>query len=182
MPNIYLIRHGRAAAGWGESVDPGLSSLGREQAAQASKTMQNMHRMPIISSPMARASETAAPLARAWDCMVEFDPRFSEIPTPEHIPFNRKEWIKDILSKHWRAMEPALQAWREDLLAALQSLEQDTVVFTHFIAINAIAGNALNDDRVMVFLPDNASVTSVAVHGPSIALIEKGREMTTHVG
>jgi len=131
---IYLIRHGRAAAGWGESDDP------------------------------------------------EIDPRFSEIPTPEHIPHNRKAWIKDILSKRWDALDIDLQAWRETLLTALCSLKQDTIVFTHFIAINAIAGKAMHDHRVLVFLPDNTSITSVKIEGLAITLLEKGAEMTTAVG
>jgi broad specificity phosphatase PhoE len=182
MPKIYLIRHGRAATGWGESVDPGLSPMGQVQAEQASKAMQLRQAMSIISSPMARAQETAAPLATAWQKTPEIDQRFSEIPTPKHIPATRKAWIDDILSRNWDAMAPVLQAWREDLLIAVQSLQQDTVVFTHFIAINAIVGCALNDSRVMVFMPDNASITMVQPHESSIVLLRKGQEMFTLVG
>ena len=163
MPKIYLIRHGQAAAGWGESDDPGLDSIGHEQAVQVFQTLPAINPMPIVSSPMARARETAEPLAQAWECAPEIDPRFSEIPTPEHIPYNRKAWIKDILSKHWDALDTDLQAWRETLLTALCSLQQDTVVFTHFIAINT-------------------SITSVKVEGSVISLLEKGTEMPTIVG
>jgi broad specificity phosphatase PhoE len=182
MPKIYLIRHGRAAAGWGESDDPGLDSIGHEQAVQVSRTMQALNPMPIVSSPMKRARETAEPLAQAWERASEIDPRFSEIPTPEHIPHNRKAWIKDILSKRWDALDTDLQAWRETLLTALCSLQQDTVVFTHFIAINAIAGKAMDDHKVLVFMPDNTSITSVKVEGSVITLLEKGTEMPTIVG
>lgn len=182
MPKIYLIRHGRAAAGWGESDDPGLDSMGREQAVQVSQTMQALNPMPIVSSPMARARETAEPLAQAWERAPEIDPRFSEIPTPEHIPYNRKAWIKDILSTSWDALDTDLQAWKKNLLTALCSLQQDTVVFTHFIAINAIAGKAMHDHKVLVFMPDNTSITSVKVEGSVITLLEKGTEMPTIVG
>ena len=182
MPTIYLIRHGQAAAGFGDSADPGLSRTGQEQAEQAADTLQAMPPMTIVSSPMARARETAAPLASAWRCTPVVDTRFSEIPTPEYIPVTRQEWIKDILSRGWDEMEPVLHVWREDLLTAIQSLKQDTVVFTHFIAINAIVGCALKDNRVMVFLPDNASITSVKTRGSSIALLQKGREMPSLVG
>ena len=182
VPKIYLIRHGRAAAGWGESDDPGLDSMGREQAVQVSRTMQAINPMPIVSSPMKRARETAEPLAQAWERSPEIDPRFSEIPTPEHIPYSRKAWIKDILSKRWDALDTDLQAWRENLLTALCYLKQDTVVFTHFIAINAIAGKAMHDHKVLVFLPDNTSITSVKVEGSVITLLEKGTEMPTIVG
>ena len=182
MPKIYLIRHGQAEAGWGESTDPGLDALGREQAEQASKTMQAMHPMPIITSPMARARATAAPLAEAWQSIPRIDPRFSEISTPENIPTTRKAWIKEILSSRWDAMAPVLQDWREDLLAAVRTLKENTVIFTHFIAINTIVGYALEDNRVMVFMPDNASITSVKALDSSIVLLRKGQEMSTQVG
>lgn len=182
MPKIYLVRHGRAAAGWGETADPGLDDKGRDQAAHAADTLAALSPMPIVSSPMARAQETAVPLARAWGCAPGIDPRFSEIPTPAHMPANRKAWIKAILSKRWDAMTAELQTWREDLLAAVRSLRTDTVVFSHFIAINAIAGEALGNSSLVVFLPDNASITRVAVNGTAIALLEKGAEMPTIVG
>lgn len=182
MPKIYLIRHGRAAFGWGEAADPGLSRAGCEQALQASKIMQARQPMSIVSSPMARARETAKPLADAWGCTLELDPRFSEIPTPKNIKANRKVWIKDTLSKHWDAMERELQVWRDDLLAAVRALNADTVVFSHFIAINAVVGKAMGDGRLVVFLPDNASITLVEVQGPVITLLEKGAELPTLVG
>ena len=182
MPKIYLIRYGRAASGWGETADPGLSTVGREQALQASKIMQAMQPMSIVSSPMARARETAAPLADAWDCPLGIDSRFSEIPTPRHMIANRKVWIGAILSKRWDAMDADLQAWRDHLLAAVRELKEDTVVFSHFIAINAVAGEAAGDGNVVVFLPDNASITLAETRGPVITLLEKGEEMPTLVG
>lgn len=33
MAELYLVRHGRAAAGWDTALDPSLDQLGREQAA-----------------------------------------------------------------------------------------------------------------------------------------------------
>ena len=182
MPKIYLVRHGHAAAGWGETADPGLDVKGKDQAFGAADFLAAMSPISIVSSPMARAQETAAPLAQAWGCTPKIDPRFSEIPTPRHMPANRKAWIKDILSKRWDAMDAELQAWRKDLLEAIRSLKADTVVFSHFIAINAIAGEALGNSSLMVFLPDNASITMVAVEGPAITLLEKGAEMPTLVG
>ena len=86
------------------------------------------------------------------------------------------------MSTSWDVMDGELQAWRENLLTAARSLKQDTVVFTHFIAINAIAGKALDDHNVVVFLPDNTSITSVKVEGSAITLLQKGTEMPTIVG
>ena len=79
-------------------------------------------------------------------------------------------------------MEPQLQVWRQDLLAAVRSLVEDTVVFSHFIAINTLVGHALLDNRVTIFLPDNASITSLKIEATSIELIQMGTEMPTLIG
>ncbi|MBW1892038.1 MAG: histidine phosphatase family protein [Deltaproteobacteria bacterium] len=203
MPTIYLIRHGRAAAGWGESVDPGLDGTGKKQAAGILKTLGEMQPMPIVSSPMARAretaeplaktwncipvidsrfTETAEPLAKTWNCIPVIDSRFTEIPTPANIPSSRKAWIKAVLSKNWDELSGELQAWRENLILAACSLPVDTVVFTHFIAINALVGKAVRDNNVLVFLPDNTSITSLTVNGTSLMLLGKGRDAAVTVG
>ena len=37
---IYLVRHGEAAAGWGDHPDPGLSALGQKQAKAVAVELQ----------------------------------------------------------------------------------------------------------------------------------------------
>ena len=34
MPRLHMVRHGKAAAGFGESADPGLDALGKAQAEE----------------------------------------------------------------------------------------------------------------------------------------------------
>ncbi|NDD98259.1 MAG: hypothetical protein EBZ93_12340 [Actinobacteria bacterium] len=51
-------------------------------------------------------------------------------------------------------------------------LSRDTVIFSHFIAINAVIGACRGDDRVVIASLDNASVTIVDVDDsrrPSLA-------------
>ena len=65
MPKLYLIRHARPAAGWGEDADPGLDATGQQQAEAAARTLaQTLDRMPIYTSPLRRCRETARPLER----------------------------------------------------------------------------------------------------------------------
>ena len=58
---IFLVRHGEAAASWGEATDPGLSDKGREQAECAADELASMlgDYTTIVSSPLLRAQETA---------------------------------------------------------------------------------------------------------------------------
>jgi broad specificity phosphatase PhoE len=76
----------------------------------------------------------------------------------------------------WRSAPTPLAAWREDALAVLGSLREDSVIFSHYVAINVAAGSALGDDRVVVFSPDNCSVTIFETENGKLHLLEKGFE------
>jgi broad specificity phosphatase PhoE len=67
-------------------------------------------------------------------------------------------------------------ARRQGVIEALLALDADSVVFTHFIAINVVVGAATGDDRVACFWPDNGSITIVEADGSSLSLIERGDE------
>ena len=38
--DIYLVRHGEAAASWAQATDPGLSEFGHEQARAAARLLR----------------------------------------------------------------------------------------------------------------------------------------------
>ena len=59
---LYLIRHGRASAGFAEASDPGLDEVGRTQAETAAQELASLGPLPLITSPLKRARETAVPL------------------------------------------------------------------------------------------------------------------------
>jgi broad specificity phosphatase PhoE len=60
---VYLVRHGEAAASWETAVDPGLSVAGQQQAQALLDTFGATPPRRLVSSPLQRAQETAAPLA-----------------------------------------------------------------------------------------------------------------------
>ena len=55
----------------------------------------------------------------------------------------------------------------------------DTVVFSHFIAINVLIGAALGDDRLVIRSLDNCSVTVVDIVDGVVTLVEGGHEADT---
>ena len=59
MATLYLVRHGQAAASWGEEPDPGLNALGHGQAARMAAALAALGPMPIMISPLRRTRETA---------------------------------------------------------------------------------------------------------------------------
>jgi broad specificity phosphatase PhoE len=176
MARIHMVRHGRAAAGFGESHDPGLDELGQKQAEDVAQELAPGGPLPIMSSPLRRTRETATPLAKLWRTEPVIEEAVAEIPSPTDNLQERVAWLREFMAGSWRNATPALAQWREDVIAALLAIDEDTVIFSHYIAINVAAGTALDDDRIVVFSPDNCSVTVFGNDAGSLRLIEKGRE------
>lgn len=177
MPRIYMVRHGRAAANFGQSLDPGLDELGREQSETVAKDLAPLGPLPILSSPLARTRETSFPLSRIWNQKPVIEPAVAEVPSPPGSTLeSRAAWIGEFMASTWRTVTPELATWREECIAAVKAIPHDTVVFSHIIAINVIAGAATGSDKVVVFLPENCSVTIFETDGNSLHLIEKGQE------
>jgi len=182
MARLYLVRHGHAAAGF-DVADPGLDELGRSQAEQAARTLRDKGPLAILTSPLARARETASPLAKAWGREPVVEHAIAEIPTPPQFSVaERVPWLRAFMSGTWRGADPALARWRQDVVATLASVTEDTVIFSHFIAINVGVGHVLADDRVVVFSPDNCSITVFETDRGALKLVERGHESATRVG
>jgi len=181
MAKLYLIRHGEAAGGWADDLDPGLSALGREQAAKVAERFAAMPPLQMLSSPMRRTRETAEPLMKAWNVEPTIDAGVSEIPSPTEDLTERTKWLRAMMPGFWGTQTPAIQSWRANVVRALTDLPQDTVIFTHFIAINAAVGAATGNDKVTVFRPDNCSVTLLRSVVDELQLLELGAEGETRV-
>ena len=65
MTRIYMVRHGRAAAGWNVDPDPGLDELGRQQSLTVASRLSRLGPLAVLSSPLLRCQQTAFPLATA---------------------------------------------------------------------------------------------------------------------
>lgn len=189
MPLLHLVRHGQAHSAWGDHLDPGLSDLGRAQAVDTcAELTRTLAPCAIRTSPLARAQETALPLSINWSTSPVVDASFGEIPSPPGVGLpERSTWLRSALASHWADLGPEVDAWRAALLGAVArvgALGVDTVVFTHFVAINAVVAAATADDAVTVFLPANASVTVLDVPpaGGSPRVVALGSEATPEVG
>ncbi|HKD22365.1 MAG TPA: histidine phosphatase family protein [Rhizomicrobium sp.] len=182
MPRLYLVRHGRAAATFAEAADPGLDALGRSQAEAVATRLAPLGPFALVSSPLKRARETSEPLAARWRREPAIEPAVAEIPSPPGMGLaERAEWLRGFMAGSWRDASRDLAQWREEAVAALAALRDDTVIFSHFIAINVAAGAAERDDRVILFRPDNCSVTILDVENGALRLVERGHEAETKV-
>ena len=179
MATVYMVRHGKARAG--DGLDPGLDDLGREQARATAAALGGKGPLPILSSPFARARQTSQPLAELWGKDVAIEPRVAEIPFPTEDPAERSRWLARAMAGTWHDLGGGLVAWRDALVDCVRRQPGDCVIFCHFIAINAAVGAASGDDRVVVFRPDNGSVTTFDNADGALRLVELGREAQTRI-
>jgi broad specificity phosphatase PhoE len=183
MARITLVRHGQAAAGFGEDHDPGLSPLGQQQAAAAADAVvaQLDGPLPILCSPLRRCRETAQALADRWDVTPTVDAAVGEITSPTDDLAGRTAWLRLAMQGTWSALDDERLAWRDAVVARLLQIDTDTVVHSHFIAINAAVGAALGEDRVVCFAPDNCSITTLETDGRTLSVVTLGGQAMTEV-
>ncbi len=190
MTVLYLVRHAKPAATWGEATDsklddPGLDELGRAQAQTTADTLRKLlPALPVYTSPLQRCRETAAPLASHWRCEPIVSPQVAEIPSPPLKAQAKRIWLTKGMEGTWPQLQtdspmgsPDYLAWRMSLLDSLFELTTDSVIFSHFIAINVAVGAAQGHDRVISFRPGHASVTEIEIFGKHIAIRKLGAEL-----
>ena len=111
--HLYLIRHGQSYVNlpdWtGVNADEPLTELGQQQATAlaawlSARLAQVNH---IYASTMARARETAEPLARAYGMTITFDDRAREIGNNrvDHTPWPPEAWPNQYVD-FWASARP----------------------------------------------------------------------------
>jgi broad specificity phosphatase PhoE len=183
VARLYLVRHGQPLARYDQDHDPGLDEVGRAQAEAAAAELAPSGPLPVVTSPLRRTRETAAPFERQWNTTAAVEPAVGEVESPTDDLAGRSAWLVEILraNRRWDELDDERQRWRAGVVDALLALDADTVVVTHYIAINAAVGRATGDDRVVNFRPDNCSCTVLESDGRTLTLVELGRQRETAV-
>lgn len=170
--DLLLVRHAlpvRIEGGDGPA-DPELSELGRRQAAAAGAWLAHEAVDAVVTSPLVRARETAAPLAERTghdvaivDGLAEFDRE-----APWYIPI---EELKAADDPRWHAMlagewdlDP--DEFQRSVVEAVDGIIEanpgaTVVAFCHGGTINAYLSAVLGLDTLMFFVPDYTSVSRV---------------------
>jgi broad specificity phosphatase PhoE len=177
VTRLILVRHGRAAGGWDDDLDPGLDDLGRAQAEAMADLVAPLGPLPILVSPLRRTRETAAPLEQRWGTPATVDDAVGEVPSPPDVPMReRTTWLREAMGGTWADIGEEYVRWRDGVVARLLTVEVDTVVVSHFIAINAAIGAAVGSDQIVVAALDNCSRTVIDAVDGRLILIEQGSE------
>ena len=181
---IYLIRHGEAEKSWEEDSDPGLSDLGKQQSKEIIEIMIEELKgkeFRLLTSPLKRAQQTAMPLQKFTGINIEIDETFAEIPSPGIPLKERKEWLKNLFDKNLKSFEGVQENWMQLILKKIPSINQNTVIFTHFMVINCLVSWLENKETMVNFYPDNCSITKLEISNGLVSLSKKGEELKTIV-
>ncbi len=63
----------------------------------------------------------------------------------------------------------------------MESLEKDTLIFSHFMTINAIIGWINSNEKVVSYYPNHCSITRIKKVGNQFFIKALGEELTTIV-
>jgi broad specificity phosphatase PhoE len=130
--------------------------------------------LPIMVSPLRRTRETAAPLARRWNVIPTVDAGVGELVAPPNPIPDHAGWLRALTTGRGADAPEVMTPFRNRVLGAIRSITTDTVIVTHFLAINAIVGEAIGDDRVTIFAPAHCSRTTIEMADGVLTLVEFG--------
>ena len=189
---LLLIRHGQSDFGSegfrtsprGRQWDPGLSDLGRRQAdALAARLVLTPPPAVVVTSPFRRCRETIGPYLERAGIEASADEEVGEVFVGEWEGLSFEEIVSgdEELARRFRDSEPMFSLapggetggdLRRRVVPAVErtlegALEGNVVVVTHGGVINAYLGHVLGIDQDMFFLPENASINTVAFDGPT---------------
>ena len=176
--DIFLVRHGTASASWEQHPDPGLSALGYEEAERLAKDLlpRLEKSVKMLSSPLLRAQETANPLALKLGQNVHIDEALAEIPSPANLA-DRKTWLREFMKQRWIDQSSEILTWRSSAMCLIESLQTSSVLFTHFLLINAVVGQINKAESTLYFWPANCSITHLRLKGSDLELVSLGEQI-----
>lgn len=83
----------------------------------------------------------------------------------------------------WQQLGQQFVDYKNTIGQFVNNLTHNTVIFSHFIAINAVIGYATNNDQLVVAHLDNASITTFHIdNNNNLTIVDTGNQATTTVG
>ena len=188
---ILLIRHGRSAdvvPGSPESADPALHVQGVEQVARLAARLSGKSIHAVYSSHLARARQTAGPLAeeRGLDVVEFVDLEEVRLGDWSNGEFRRRaaiadpEWVAWSRTGRWDAIPGGEgdDLFRTRVAAVIDQLAQEhsgecIAVVAHGGSINAYVAQLLGVHRSLWFTVENTSITVVRIgqHGATLVTV-----------
>ena len=179
--NLLLVRHGEAAESWGKHPDPGLSELGIKQSDSLvnNKMLGLLDSYSFVSSPKLRAKMTAEPLIKKLNKELIINDAYSEIPSNDIDNSQKKAWLTDLMNTEISDLPDSVVNWRDNIIKDSLNISQNTIIFTHFMVINALVSSYLKNNALMYFYPNYVSLTKITFENKELKSISLGDEKKT---
>lgn len=170
-----MIRHGLPlrVENSTEGADPGLAEIGLQQADRVPAAIARHQIVRVVSSPQARARQTAEPTATKLGLSVDIEPGLAEYDygLPFYIPIEQAK--HDFAEAYERIkggdlpefVDPA--AFKGRVIDAVHSIVASTdhtdtvVVFAHGGVVNSYLQDVLGTAKTLAFPIDYCSVTRI---------------------
>jgi len=195
---LVIVRHGRPehieeADG---AADPDLAEVGHRQAERVGEHLAALGVDVIVTSPMARARQTAAPLARmlgiepvVMDGVAEYD-RDDSTYVPAEVT---RELIREGgTDESWADPLGALaedekEEWIAGVVAAFDQIVAENsgrrvAVFCHGMVTSVWFARMLGIDDTLRFVPDYAGITRVLASASSDSVTVRSFNETHFLG
>ncbi len=183
---LVLVRHGEpiritSEESGGTPVDPALTERGHAQAERLAQWLAHEPVDHIVSSPLARAHQTAAPVAAVHGLEVEILDGLREYDSESdsYIPVEELKATKDprwdaMVSGEWQSFGGESPAeFRTRIVAHLDAIieahqGQTVVVVCHGGVVNTYLGSILGIDQPLWFDPLYTSISRVRANRSGI--------------
>ena len=198
--DLLVVRHAEpvritAEEGGGRPVDPVLTERGRDQATRLAQWLRHERVDHVVSSPLARAHQTAAPLAAFHGLEVEIIDGLREYDSESdsYIPVEELKASKDprwdaMVRGDWQSFggespdrfRARIVAHMDDLIEAHPG--QTVVVVCHGGVVNTFLGSILDIARPLWFDPIYTSISRVRASSSGIRSVASVNEAGHLVG
>lgn len=194
LKRIYFIRHGKTednTSGKSQVPEALLSEEGRRQALYVAERFSRIHVDTIISSPYARAKETAEAIGKALGKEVILDDIFHELKRPSEvvgISFDSPEYHRVIdeiekieltsnarYSDEETLFEMETRA-RKALAILIQQPETDIVLVTHGVFLKMMFAAMMTTDPKSTIILFRELRYFVEIQNTDITIVEYGEE------
>jgi len=193
---IYLIRHGESLANkqgvyQGQSIDTGLTELGKKQARAAAEVLTGLKFKTIYTSPLKRAKETAEIIGRQTGLPILENIKLLEINhgSWEGKKINEFNQTEQKLLNRWRKQPDQAQMLKGETLKDvalrcrrfIQSLPsgQEAAVITHDVIIRVMIIMALKHKLKYIwrYTLDNCGITTLSVNPDKIICVNANNHL-----
>ena len=107
-------------------------------------------------------------MAKKFNKNIVLDNTFVEIPS-KNIALNQKHnWLKKILKTKKDSLPEHIRTWSNEILNKLTIIQNDSVIFTHFMVMNSIVSSLIKSETLLSFYPDYASLLEIIIDNKKI--------------